>query len=407
MLAKGGAKIALVGLCLFLYAGPVEGAGFAQGMQGAKSSGMAGAVTARKDLRESGYFNPASYAFEPGLTFGFGGALVMGQMAHIDPQTGERTETLPGSGMPPYAHVAYSDGMFAGSLSFLVPFGSGLGWPEDWAGRFEITEIGLQALELSPSVAFRPIPQIAIAAGPRILNATVEYKRRINTVNPPQEGSVHLGTAGWGRGWQASILGEPIEDWTVGLSYRSQVRFDFAGAAHFENIPIEMSHRAHDSAATTTLVLPGRLALGTAYEFGFGLLLSADVEYMGWRTFDEFAINFESEGVPDVAEPRNWNDTVALRIGAEYGGLAEGLALRTGVAIDPSPSPRDTLSPSLPDTNRVVATLGASYAFGFGLEVDGAYGRVFMSPTSSEGEAFPGDYRASVNLLSLGIGGRF
>ncbi|MFU8805037.1 MAG: OmpP1/FadL family transporter, partial [Bradymonadaceae bacterium] len=364
-------------------------------------------LAAYPQMMQAGYFNPAAYAYQPGLTIGLGGALVMGTMSHFDPETREQTDTLPEAGLPPYAHVAYTYGPFAASLSFQVPFGSGLGWPEDWDGRFEITEIGLQALELSPSFAYRPIPQIAIAAGPRILNATVEFKRKINTVNPPREGSVHLGTAGWGMGWQAAILAEPIEDWTVGLAYRSQVHFDFKGAAHFEDIPIEMSHRAHDTKATTTLVLPERLAFGSAYRFGFGLLLSADLEYMGWRTFEEFAINFESEDVPDVAEPRRWHDTLTFRIGAEYEGPAPGLTVRTGFAIDQSPSPRDTLSPSLPDGNRTIATLGAGYDFGFGLRLDASYGRVFFAPTASEGEAFPGDYRASVNLLSAGVSGRF
>jgi long-chain fatty acid transport protein len=387
--------------------GAALAAGFSQGLQGAASSGMAGAVTAHPEMVEGGYFNPAVYAFTPGLTFGLGGALVMGQLTHIEPSTGAETNTLPARGTPPYAHVAMGHGPIATSLSLMVPFGSGLSWPEDWAGRFEVTQIGLQALEITPSIAARPIKQVAIAAGPRILNATVEYRRRIDTVNPEREGSVHLGTAGWGLGWQAAILAEPLAGWTVGASYRSKARFDFTGRAHFEDIPIEMSHKAHDTTAKTTLVLPERLAVGTAYRFGFGLMLSVDLEYTGWRVFEVFAIDFDSEDVPDVAEPRRWHDTLALRVGAEYTGLVDGLAMRAGFAIDPSPSPRDTLSPSLPDSDRYLVTVGAGYAFGFGLRGDLALGRVILAPTASHGEAFAGEYRGAIHVMSAGLGGRF
>jgi long-chain fatty acid transport protein len=57
---------------------------------------------------------------------------------------------------------------------------------------------------------------------------------------------------------------------------------------------------------------------------------------------------------------KRWHDTVNFHLGGEY-RWSPALALRLGAVYDPTPSPLDTLTPDLPDSNRLKITAGAGY----------------------------------------------
>jgi hypothetical protein len=66
--------------------------------------------------------------------------------------------------------------------------------------------------------------------------------------------------------------------------------------------------------------------------------------------------------------PKEWRDTVALRLGAEY--HIDRYAVRGGYAFDPTPVPRRRLDPTLPDGDRHVVSLGFGADLFAGLGVD-------------------------------------
>lgn len=381
-------------------AASAQAAGFAVGEQGAAALGVGGAATARSDLGEAGFYNPAAWGFAKRLNLAAGISGIDASIAHVDPATGTRTEAETSLETPPYFHAGFRFGDFAAGLSFEVPFGSGLAWPDDWSGRFDVTKIRLQIFEFAGTLVWRPIPELAIAVGPRVQRATVEYGRQIDALDT--EGRVELGGDATGVGGQFALLYRPIEPLSFGLSYRSRVRLDFEGTAVFSDIPIELQQKAHDQTVKTQLTLPDRVALGAAWQIGEGSA-SLDVIYWSWSTFEEFGIDFEDAATPDVSQPRDWHDSVSVRAGWEQRGLLDGLALRVGLAFDPTPSPTDTLSPSLPDGSRLIPTLGVGYSFAQDLQLNIAYARVFFLGARATGEAYPGDYEASANIVSLGI----
>jgi len=64
--------------------------------------------------------------------------------------------------------------------------------------------------------------------------------------------------------------------------------------------------------------------------------VNADADWTFWHSYSSLPINFESSALPDSNAPKNWNDVVAGRFGAEY-RVTDPLALRVGFAYDPSP----------------------------------------------------------------------
>ena len=401
------AMAAMVGVAgLIAGANPAFAAGFAVAEQGAASVGVAGAATARSDLPETAFYNPA--ATPAGLQVAAGVAVIVPNVFHEHPPTGVQTEAASSAATPPYLHAGWVgefDSHRAGLL-FVgnVPFGSGLAWPEDWAGRFEVTAIELQVFESSANLvyglALNEDLDLGFSGSVRAMRSTVGLERKIDAVE--REASVELGGVANALGFGAAGHAR-FGDASLGVNFRSAAPLSFDGAAHFENVPPELSGAAHDQGVTTAITLPERLAFGAAYRLWDGTI-SAELVYFRWSRFETFAIDFEDEATPDVAEPRNWHDTMTLRGGYEHRFLSEALAVRAGAAFDPTPSPTDTLGPTLPDSTRIVGTIGLGYQFEFGLRLDASYAHFALLGASSTGEdVFPGNYGGFADLVSFGV----
>ncbi len=391
----------VIALLCYLPTAAVAG-GYAQGFQGSQSAGMSGAVTARPNMPEAGFYNPAGFALQDEFGASLGAAALVPQVIYEDPRTGERTRAQVSGAFPPYLHGYWRQGSISLGLSLGVPYGAGLEWPEDWPGRFEVTSTSLTVYEAAPSLAWRPITWLAIGGGPRIAYGQVGFERFIDFAQPGDEGFVNLSAGAFGMGGQVGAWAQVHDLWSLGLSWRSAMTLAFEGLARFENIPEEMEDRAHDTIARTEMDLPHRLVAGVAFEVGAMGTISLDLEYTLWGVVDTFEVRFDSEDVEDILEARDWENTLAMRVGAEYLMPINGLTLRTGFAIDPSPAPEDTLSPATPDTDRYITSLGLGYQAMEFMDVDLSYTFITLSRTASTGD-FPGVYDGQIHAFTLGL----
>lgn len=396
-----------VALLVLLVPTTAHAAGFAIAEQGAASLGVAGAATARQELPETAWYNPAAVPVGP--VAALGGSLIFPTIKHTDRGT---TTAKSGAETPPWVHLGWVGGFGRHRAGLFVvgnvPFGAGVQWPEFWPGRFDVTAIELQVFEASAHAVYgielNDDLELGVGGSLRRLRSTVELERKIDAVETEAEVMLGGGADVWAGG--ASVWGR-WRDLQVGANYRSAATLDFDGAAHFDDVPVELSGAAHDQPVTTSVTLPERIAFGAAYDLGFGTA-SLDGEYFGWSRFETFGIDFADEETPDVDEPRDWHDTVTVRGGYEHRLLDDALAVRGGFAFDPTPSPTDTLSPTLPDASRIVFTLGAGYRFDFGLRVDAGFAHVYLLPTEATGEeSFPGRYTGQAEVLSVGLSYRY
>src|SRR5690554_2218541 len=149
---KGCVTIAALGL-VGLWGSPALAGGYAQGTQGAASAGVAGAITARPDVEEAGFYNPAGFVLRPGWSAMVGAGAIFPTLYHVEPGGGERTRAENDLALVPHLHARWRPGKrWALGMSLGVPYGSSLRWSEDWAGRFEAQAVSLRAWEVSPSL---------------------------------------------------------------------------------------------------------------------------------------------------------------------------------------------------------------------------------------------------------------
>lgn len=390
-------------LAVVFMAPPAHASGFAQGYQGAASAGVSGAITGRPDVPEAGYFNPAGWTLQDDWGVGVGGSFIFPMIDHEDPETGHRTRAEVNGSIPPFLHAFGAYGDFAAGLTLGIPYGATLQWPDDWPGRFEVTSTKLQVMEAAPSVAWRPIDELAISAGPRFVWGDMSFASAIDFARPGEEGMVELEANTGGVGGQIGVWGQVQDQLSLGASWRSAITLDLNGMARFEDIPPEMSDAAHDTGATTQMVLPHRFALGLAYELSVMGILSLDVEYNRWSVYDTYDVHFESDDVQDISHARDWNNTISMRAGVEYMSPVDGLAIRSGLAIEPSPAPEDTINPAQPSTDRTSMSLGGGYRPVEGVNVDAAYNLIILDETSSRGQGFEGVYDGLIHVFSVGL----
>jgi long-chain fatty acid transport protein len=117
--------------------------------------------------------------------------------------------------------------------------------------------------------------------------------------------------------------------------------------------------------------------------------------------------------LPDSDAAKNWNDVVALRLGAEF-RVTDPLALRAGFAYDPSPVPANTMGPELPDAHRFNYMVGAGYKVA-NWTIDGAFMYVDkfdrtvnnQAFTAAGGSGFNGTWTGDAWLVGLDVGYKF
>ena len=399
-------QIAAVGIAcasLAFLASPVEATGYAQGFQGAPSAGVGGAMTARPNTPEAGYYNPAGFALQDDWGAYVGGSLLFPLVYHEDEETRERTRAQVDGAFPPALHAYGSFGDFAAGLSLGIPYGASLQWPDDWPGRFEATSTSLSAMEAAPSVAWQPTDWLAIGGGPRVVWGTMGFGRALDFAREDEEGFVELEASAPGVGAQLGAWGQVHDLWSVGASWRSAIDLGFEGTARFEDIPEEMEDQAHDTRAETDMILPHRFALGVAYELAAAGVISLDLEYSLWSAFDTYEVRFDSDDINDIEEARDWSNTISMRAGVEYFAPVDGLSLRTGITVEPSPAPEETLSAAQPNTDRTSMSLGGGFEAVEGVNFDIAYNFIMMNRTASADEGMGGIYDGQIHVFSLGV----
>ena len=133
----------------------------------------------------------------------------------------------------------------------------------------------------------------------------------------------------------------------------------FTGRAHFE-VQKEFQQPLQDQDVSTSLTLPSTVSLGGAWRPLPSVRLSADLTYTTWSSLDAIRIHFADTPTLDQDLRRGWHNTLTTRFGADV-LITHSLSVRTGVAYDPSPSPTGTLSPSLPDSDRLLFAAGAGW----------------------------------------------
>jgi long-chain fatty acid transport protein len=359
----------------------------------------------------------------------------------------------------PHAFVNYHEkgSKAAYGIGFYVPYGLTSQWTDDFPGRFVAQKARLKTFYIQPNFAWQINSKWSVGGGPIYGHSTVELNQAVDLSTQKPLPGVTFGQLGIPAGTEfaraklngsASAFGAQIgvsgkldDKWTVGLRVLSPLNFDYdnadatftqtltglvvsgtlPGSPFVAGTPIDAilaSQFASGGPLTaqkvsTTIKHPAQAQAGVSYSGYKNWLLEADYSWVGWKSFDKLPITFKGSAPSDTLI-QNYNNTSAIRLGAEYTIPTDGWKLRAGFAGAASAAPPETVSPLLPEQDRYYWNFGvgtplmmknwavdATYSH---VGTPGARGRIVERlPSQTADQVNSGVYHLSANVFSITV----
>ena len=335
----------------------------------------------------------------------------------------------------PFLHVVYPvrDNLAFG-MSVTAPFGLATDYDDDWPGRYQGLKSELQVININPSVAYAFNDKVSIGFGldaqyaDATLSSAIDFGTTcLGALDPASCGAIGLVPQGadgrvtvegdsWAIGWNAGLAWSPIEDITLGLTYRSNVDHTLEGSADFEvptaALPLTASGAFADTGGKADLDLPASLEAGIKWSATDKIDLYASALRMEWSSMQELRVQFDNPAQPDSVEELNYDDSWRWSAGADY-KLNDNWKLRAGLTLDETPTQDDFRTVRIPDNDRWLYAVGASWSDSDNVwQIDAAYNLldfedVDFNEVGNFNETVTGEYSASVNIFSVSATRRF
>lgn len=434
----------------------------------ASASGYAVLNTAPRDLgmcasgvaaqRDAGaaFALPAALAHVEGLSVRVGAGMVSVFDRWTDPTPGETlppilsTADEPGTAnldlqSTPFPNMAVSYGGKLPSLGdrrwgvglALQPFGGAVvKWPDDWAGRYRITQVDRRVFSGIASAGIELIPRVRVGGGVVYYYTTEKFSQDAwmepyplgSGTEAVPDAKAKLDLSGGALSYDVSAEIEPLPrvPLTIAVDYKHKASQHLDGNVEwsgtdayfsgYEFAPLTALFAARR--AQQTLTIPNTLNVGVAYRARKPLLVTFTYTFDRWVVYDRDLFTADTQAQIDVA--RDYHNGHTFRAGMEY-DLTRALQLRVGMQRDISGLRRATYSPTLPDGSSWAGSFGATLRYGNGISVDAAafYARmdtIEATDTGSEPTSpvnpltffptgtFRGTYQPSAFILGAAVG---
>ncbi|WP_413674156.1 OmpP1/FadL family transporter [Massilia cellulosiltytica] len=353
------------------------------------------------------------------------------------------------------------DSQWTAGVGVFVPYGTKLDYDDNWSGRYSLTNIKLESININPSVAFRLSEQHSFGFGISVEHMKASLRQGVDVPgsiaaaqaagsgaalvrqiaslggNPAAlatAGDAHAGVDGkdWGYGFNVGYLYSPTPDTRFGIAYRSSIKHELKGGAVWDfstvtsdtvvNKVLQGASHHVNSAARVDVSTPETLSLNAFHQFDAKWAGMADVTWTRNSRMQDINIQFVGTNEGDLVIRQQWKNTVRVALGANY-ALNDAVTLRGGIAHDDAPVRGDTLRhAALPDADRLQLSFGANWKLTPASSLDLAYSWLHFNDASGNytnncnpvmtgctgnGETTRGTWKTRMQLLGLAYNYKF
>lgn len=318
-----------------------------------------------------------------------------------------------------------------------APFGLATDYDKNWVGRYRALKSDVKTVDLTLSAALKLSDGVSIGAGVIYERATVTLSKAIdfgtaicagsgnpmNCFNPaypfkPQtmDGGFTVKGSNNAVGYVVGVQLAPTDKLAIGFSYRSEINHELSGTLDFEGVPalLGADPRFKDGDGGARLVTPSVATVSIKYGFTDNFRVLADFQRTGWSSLQDVTIK-RASGTVVGSEPFHWGNTNFMSLGAEY-DISPAFTLRGGIGKDKTPTNDVTRTPRLPDNDRTLYSVGASWNVSDSLTLDAGFQRITIkSPTinlpvdiaSGNTSTLVGTYAGHANLFGVSMQYRY
>ncbi len=431
-----------------LASAPAFASGYQFGSQTVSGQGNADAGSAEADDASTVFYNPAGMSRLKNSEFTLGATIAIPYSTYTDygstQFTGAPTGGTGASDYVPSSVTAPSiyfttpiDKQWTFGVGLFVPYGSQLDYGNTWTGRYALTNIKLQSIDINPSVSFKldeknsfgfgisaqymkaslgqavDVPgSVQVLSGTPAAAALAQQIAQLGG-NPAALANVHdaqgsMNGDHWGFGFNLGYMFQLSDSTRFGLAYRSSVSqnlkgnatWDFSGVTsdQITNAVLASASHRENSAADLSVRTPETLSANVYSQLDSRWAVMGDITWTRNSRLNNIDIRFPGTVEGDDVIRQDWKNTTRVSVGANY-RVNDALLLRSGIAFDQSPvvSPQLT-DPGFPDSNRVWYSLGMNYRFDKHSSIDAAYSYVAFKDVLT-------DYTNSCNPLNASCTG--
>jgi long-chain fatty acid transport protein len=348
----------------------VQAQGFQVNLQGQKQQAMAGAGTGLMQDAAAVFFNPGGVSFLKENSVTAGATATIAHSTFLDADNNSLAHSNAPVSTPFTVYAVWGTKDTSGILSKLkfglgvyTPFGSVASWENGWTGRFALTYLSLQAIFIQPTVSYKICEKLGFGAGFVYATGNMELKQDMPVIDANGNyGSADLKGSATGYGYNAGLYYRPCDKLSVGLSYRSQVNMSVTNGTATFTVPPSLASNFPSGPFSSSLKLPQVATLGFGYHLNEKLTLALDINFIGWKCLDTLAFHYKTTtaSLQDTKLPRDYHNTYAFRLGAQY-KLNEQMTARVGIAYALTPISAGFVTPEIPDANKVTYAAGLGY----------------------------------------------
>lgn len=393
----------LCGMLVALAAPDGFALGFRIPNQDAAAIARGNAFVATADNPSAIYYNPAGITQLEGEQVQLGALNYLGINTFYDAPNGTDAtsdfQVLP----VPQLHFTCSpkDSALSYGLGIYAPFGLGVNWAENTGFRSIAIKSKITYITVNPVIAWQVHPTLSIAFGPNLNYSETMFSRGLLS---PTDTLIIKGDD-IGGGFNAGILFQPHEQWSLGANYRSASRIEYRGSA---------SYSAGAMVTTkATLDFPQIISAGISYRPTTNWNIEVNVDYTDWNTLNTVLLRGTSAifGI-DLPLQFNWHESWFYQLGVTR-QFDDGWFASAGYFYSTETVPSEMFTPAIPDTKLHVASLGVgrqgeNWRWVVAAQlIAGPKRDIVNSQPSLIGESANGKYQLIVPALSVSLTRQF
>ena len=199
-------------------------------------------------------------------------------------------------------------------------FGLGVSYSNEWAGKYYVQKTSFTTAAVNPTIGYRITPWLSVGGGVSLVYGEMSDRVAVNTLLEPGDGRLKYDANDVGYGFNLGTLFELSPQTRVGVTYVSQINFDFKDDLRFKNLNGTVLGAALDASGLLNgrlkinMNLPAQLAVGAYHAFTDKLALVGTVNWQNWSRF----------GAPEISVSDSNTVTDDLQ---RHGGLLDPCAI--------------------------------------------------------------------------------
>jgi len=286
-----------------------------------------------------------------------------------------------------YDDSKWSTGVYLGGFA-----GAGLEYNDNWAGRYNATDVDLLLMMLGVTVAYEINDKLTVGAALQGWYSSLEQKLAVPRLRPGlEDGRAKIDGDDSGFGFTLGALYELDDRTRFGAFYQSELEPKYDGNLKLKPADLEVS-------TDTELNMAQYLRLSMHHDLDENWAVNLTIGWDDWSVLDNVFVSTERGG---AGIPTKWRDTYHYAWGAEY-RLNDRWDFTGGVAYDTNPVDAGDRTPELPVDRQIRYAVGAQYHLSDDMTVGGYVNYADLGKARIEAEKYGGKYQDN-GVLQLAV----